>query len=140
MSSPILKPALKVVSLFAGCGGSNLGYKLAGCEVLAAVERDPHTVATYKANHPATLLLDGDITTLNPQEIMTELQLNAGELDILDGSPPCQGFSLAGKRQVKDPRNRLFEEYVQFLNAFQPKAFVMENVPGLVTGKMRTIF
>lgn len=71
---------------------------------------------------------------------MAELGLQQGELDILDGSPPCQGFSLAGKRQVQDPRNRLFEEYVRFLNTFQPRAFVMENVPGLVTGKMRTIF
>ncbi len=71
---------------------------------------------------------------------MAELGLQQGELDILDGSPPCQGFSLAGKRQVQDPRNRLFEEYVRFLKAFQPKAFVMENVPGLVSGKMRPIF
>jgi DNA (cytosine-5)-methyltransferase 1 len=140
MSSLVLKPALKVLSLFAGCGGSSLGYKLAGGQVVAAVERDPHAVQIYRANHPETLLLDGDITTLAPVEIMAQLALQAGELDILDGSPPCQGFSLAGKRQVQDPRNRLFEEYVRFLEAFQPKAFVMENVPGLVTGKMRGLF
>lgn len=130
----------QVLSLFAGCGGSSLGYKLAGGQVVAAVERDPHAVKIYRANHPWTLLLDGDITTLAPIEIMAQLALQAGELDILDGSPPCQGFSLAGKRQVQDPRNRLFEEYVRFLNAFQPKAFVMENVPGLVSGKMRGLF
>ncbi len=131
---------LTVISLFAGCGGSSLGYKMAGCDMLAAIERDSHAVSTYRANHPGTLLLDEDITQLDPNLIMTKLNLKSGELDILDGSPPCQGFSLAGARQVNDPRNRLFLDYIRFLQAFQPKAFVMENVPGLVSGKMQSTF
>lgn len=131
---------LNVISLFAGCGGSSLGYQLAGCNLLAAIERDPHAIATYRANHPGTLLIDEDIMQLDPVQLMKTLKLKPGELDILDGSPPCQGFSLAGSRQVHDPRNRLFLDYVRFLNAFQPRAFVMENVPGLVTGKMRSTF
>ncbi len=130
----------KVVSLFAGCGGSSLGYKMAGCDVLAAVERDPHAVATYRANHDGTTLLYADITQLDPLAILKQVGLTPGNLDILDGSPPCQGFSLAGKRQLNDPRNRLFEEYVRFLQSIQPKAFVMENVPGLVSGPMQGIF
>lgn len=130
----------KVISLFAGCGGSSLGYDLAGCKVLAAVEFDKNAAAVYRANFPDTRLYEADIATLDPLVVLSDLWLEPGELDILDGSPPCQGFSMAGKRRLDDPRNRLFEEYVRFLKAIRPKAFVMENVPGLVTGKMRAIF
>lgn len=130
----------KVTSLFAGCGGSSLGYKLAGCEVLAAVEYDKNAAAVYRENFEGTLLYEADITLLDPQSILTDLGLKPGELDILDGSPPCQGFSMAGKRRLNDPRNRLFEEYVRFLKVMKPKAFVMENVPGLVIGNMRSVF
>lgn len=130
----------KVISLFAGCGGSSLGYKLAGCDVISAIERDPNAAEVYRANFPNTQLFESDIMTLDPGEIMAMLSLKPKELDILDGSPPCQGFSMVGKRQVNDPRNRLFTEYVRFLKALKPKAFVMENVPGLVAGNMRGIF
>jgi DNA (cytosine-5)-methyltransferase 1 len=129
-----------VVSLFAGCGGSSLGYKLAGCRVLAAVEYDRNAAAVYRENFPDTRLYDADITTLDPDRVLTELNLKPGELDILDGSPPCQGFSMAGKRRMDDPRNRLFEEYIRFLKALKPKVFVMENVPGLIVGNMRAVF
>ncbi|WP_303674751.1 DNA cytosine methyltransferase [Vampirovibrio chlorellavorus] len=132
--------SMRVISLFAGCGGSSLGYKLAGCKVLAAVEFDKHAAAVYRANFQETRLYEADIATLDPLEVLKELGLEPGELEILDGSPPCQGFSMAGKRRMDDPRNRLFEEYVRLLRAIRPKAFVMENVPGLVTGKMRGIF
>lgn len=130
----------RVISLFAGCGGSSLGYKLAGCTVLAAVERDKNASAVYRLNFPDTRLYTEDICTLEPEQILAELGLKPGELDILDGSPPCQGFSMTGKRQLADPRNRLFSDYVRFLRILQPRAFVMENVPGLVAGQMRYIF
>jgi DNA (cytosine-5)-methyltransferase 1 len=131
---------LKVISLFAGCGGSSLGYKLAGCQVLAAVEYDRNAAAIYRENFQGTRLYETDITLLDPLTVLSEVNLKPGELDILDGSPPCQGFSMAGKRRLDDPRNRLFEEYVRFLTLIQPKAFVMENVPGLVIGPMRAVF
>ncbi len=131
---------LKVISLFSGCGGSSLGYKMVGAKVLLAIERDPHAVASYQQNHPDTDVLSADISTLDPAEILLKLQLSPGELDILDGYPPCQGFSTAGKRLVNDPRNRLFMEYIRFLKVIQPKAFVMENVPGLVAGDMKAVF
>jgi DNA (cytosine-5)-methyltransferase 1 len=130
----------KVISLFAGCGGSSLGYRLAGCEVLAAVEYDKNAAAAYRENFEGTRLYEADIVTLDPESVLADLNLKPGELDILDGSPPCQGFSMAGKRRMDDPRNRLFEEYVRFLKIMRPKAFVMENVPGLVIGNMRSIF
>ncbi|MCE3236121.1 MAG: cytosine methyltransferase [Vampirovibrio sp.] len=129
----------KVISLFAGCGGSSLGYKLAGCEVLAAVEYDKNAAAVYRENFEGTRLYEADITLLDPESVLADLNLKPGKLDILDGSPHCQGFSMAGKRRMNDPRNRLFEEYVRFLKIMRPRAFVMENVPGLVIGNMRSI-
>jgi len=129
------------VSLFAGCGGSSLGYYMAGGRVLLAVEWDPRAAACYMANFPGTPFHLGDIAELSGGEAMRLAGLwEPGELDILDGSPPCQGFSTAGKRQAGDPRNGLFWEYVRLLGAFRPKAFVMENVSGLVKGRMRPAF
>jgi DNA (cytosine-5)-methyltransferase 1 len=78
----------------------------------------------------------GDIADLDP----AVLDLEPGMLDVLDGSPPCQGFSMIGKRILDDPRNQLFREFVRLLTAWQPKVFVMENVPGLVIGKMKAVF
>ncbi|MBY0405540.1 MAG: DNA cytosine methyltransferase [Cyanobacteria bacterium] len=130
----------KVLSLFAGCGGSSLGYKLSGCQVVASIERDPNAASVYRENFPDTLLYEEDILQMDPVKVLAGCGLKPGELDILDGSPPCQGFSMAGKRRSTDPRNRLFQEYVRFLSAIQPKAFVMENVPGLVAGQMKGIF
>jgi len=128
------------VSLFAGCGGSSLGYKMAGGKCLLAVEWDKKAAAVYADNFPETPLYVGDIAALDGAEALRLAGVKPGELDLLDGSPPCQGFSTAGKRVVSDARNSLFREYVRLLEAFQPKAFVMENVSGLVKGKMRPIF
>lgn len=129
-----------VVSLFAGLGGSSLGYKLAGFDVRLAVEWDDNAVECYLANHPTTQIYHGDVAKLTSIDALRLAQVQKGELDVLDGSPPCQGFSTAGKRQLHDPRNRLFEEYVRILNVYRPRAFVMENVTGLIKGKMRIVF
>jgi DNA (cytosine-5)-methyltransferase 1 len=129
-----------VVSLFAGCGGSSCGYQMAGGKVLAAVEWDQNACDTYRLNHPDTRLLQQDINELDATELMKELDLSPKQLDILDGSPPCQGFSTMGRREVHDPRNRLFESYARLLKNLQPKVFVMENVSGLVKGKMKPVF
>ncbi|TWH48540.1 DNA cytosine methyltransferase [Sporomusa sp. KB1] len=130
----------KVVSTFAGCGGSSLGYKLAGGKVLMAVEWDDNAAETYRINHPGTYVYHGDIANLSVQEILNIIGLMSGELDIFDGSPPCQGFSMSGKREMHDGRNQLFREYVRLLRGLQPKVFVMENVAGMVKGKMKIIF
>ncbi len=129
-----------VISLFAGCGGSSLGYKWAGGKVLAAIEWDENAVQTYRLNHHNTPVLHRDIASVTIQELLDLTGLQPGELDILDGSPPCQGFSTAGKRQIDDLRNTLFKEYVRFLRGLQPKVFMMENVSGLVKGHMKHIF
>ena len=129
-----------VVSLFAGCGGSSLGYSMAGYRELLAVEWDNNAVETFKLNFPDVPVYHGDIAKLSVDECLRLAGVGVGELDVLDGSPPCQGFSTAGKRQMDDPRNSLFREYVRLLRGMQPRVFVMENVSGMVKGKMKLVF
>lgn len=135
-----MKDKFTVVSTFSGCGGSSLGYQLAGGKILLAVELDENAVKTYNLNFPETPIYWGDIHNLTIKEILEVTGLKVGELDILDGSPPCQGFSMSGKREFCDPRNQLYNEYVRILKGLQPKVFIMENVSGLVKGKMKLIF
>lgn len=129
-----------VVLLFSGCGGSSLGYKMAGGKALLAVEWDANAVETYRLNFPGTSVYCGDIARLSVEDCLRMAGLERGDLDILDGSPPCQGFSTAGKRRLNDPCNQLFREYVRLLRGIRPKVLVMENVSGLVKGKMKWIF
>ncbi len=129
-----------VISTFAGCGGSSLGYSMAGFRELLANEWDDNAVATFKLNFPDVPVIQGDIAKLTVEQVLEITGLQPGELDVFDGSPPCQGFSTAGKRIIDDPRNQLFREYVRLLRGLQPKVFVMENVSGMVKGKMKLIF
>lgn len=129
-----------VISLFAGCGGSSLGYQMAGFRELLAVEWDDNAVETFKLNFKGVSVYHGDIGDLSVDECLRLANVKPGELDILDGSPPCQGFSTAGKRDFGDDRNQLFKEYVRLLKGLKPKVFVMENVSGMVKGKMKLIF
>lgn len=143
INGPINPPGpykFTVVSTFAGCGGSSLGYKWAGGKVLVAVEWDQNAVDTYRLNHKGTHVLHRDIATVTAEELLELTGLQPGELDIFDGSPPCQGFSTAGKRQLDDPRNSLFKEYIRLLRGLKPKVFVMENVSGMVKGDMKHVF
>jgi DNA (cytosine-5)-methyltransferase 1 len=113
---------------------------MAGGKVRLAVEFDDHAAFTYRDNFPTTPLFHGDISTLSVEEALKHSGLQPGELDILDGSPPCQGFSTAGARRFSDARNQLFQEYVRLLRGLKPKVCVMENVAGMVKGKMKLIF
>ena len=132
------KPTL--VSLFAGCGGSSLGYKWADYDIRLAVEWDEGAVDIYRRNFPGANVHHGDITQLSGEQALEMAGVAPGELDVLDGSPPCQGFSTAGLREFDDTRNRLFEEYIRLLDAYRPKVFIMENVTGLKKGKMKLTF
>lgn len=129
-----------VISTFAGGGGSSLGYHMAGFRELMAVEWDDNAVETLRLNFPDLDIYHGDIAKLTVDEVLQRTGLQPGELDVLDGSPPCQGFSTAGKRILDDPRNQLFREYVRLLRGLMPKVFVMENVSGMVKGKMKLVF
>lgn len=129
-----------VISTFAGAGGSSLGYSMAGYRELLAVEWDDNAVETFRLNFPDVPVYHGDIAELTVEEMLRLTGLKPGELDVFDGSPPCQGFSTAGKRVLDDPRNSLFREFVRLLRGLKPKVFVMENVSGMVKGKMKLVF
>ena len=137
---PKAENAPTVISTFAGGGGSSLGYSIAGFRELLAVECDKHACEVFKLNFPDVPIYCGDVTKLSVEQCQERAGIREGELDVLDGSPPCQGFSLSGKRQFNDTRNQLYHEFVRLLRGLKPKAFVMENVSGMVRGKMKLIF
>lgn len=140
------------VSTFSGCGGSSLGYRMAGFRMLWASEFIPAAADTYRANAaPYTHLDTRDIRQVTANDILDTLDLEVGELDLLDGSPPCAAFSTAGKREAgwgvvktySDTRQRvddLFFEFTRILADLQPRVFVAENVPGLVQGTAKGYF
>jgi DNA (cytosine-5)-methyltransferase 1 len=145
------KNGYKAASTFSGCGGSSLGYKMAGFTVVWANEFIPAAADTYRANHPETILSTADIRTIGPAEFFEETGLKEGELDLLDGSPPCASFSTAGRRsegwgaakKYSDTVQRvddLFDEYVRLVRGIKPRIFVAENVSGLVKGVARGYF
>jgi site-specific DNA-cytosine methylase len=138
--APRTADAPTVISTFAGGGGSSLGYSMAGFREVLAVEWDDNAAATFRLNFPHVPLYHGDIAKLSVEEALRISGLEPGELDVFDGSPPCQGFSTAGKREFGDKRNQLFKEYVRLLRGLRPKVFVMENVSGMVKGDMKLMF
>lgn len=122
------------IDLFSGAGGLTQGLKQAGFNVVGAVESVPTYAESYRMNHSKTNLKESDITKISPTDYMKELGLNVGELDLLAGCPPCQGYSTIGTRnrgKKNDPRNELVYEVLRFAIAFQPKTIMMENVPAL---------
>jgi len=143
---------LNVASTFAGGGGSSYGYELAGYTVLWANEVVPAARDTYRANHPNTILDGRDIREVQAADILTATGLGVGDLDLFDGSPPCQSFSTAGKREkgwgkvaahadgTTQASDDLFFEYTRLLAGLRPRVFVAENVSGLVKGKAKGYF
>lgn len=119
----------KVFDFFAGCGGFSKGFELAGYDIVVANDNWKPAKETYEYNHKGTQFILKNIEELEPREIAN---IYNGTPDVIIGGPPCQGFSLAGLRQLDDERNRLYREFVRMVHEFQPKMFVMENVPGLV--------
>lgn len=144
---------LRVVSTFSGCGGSCLGYRMAGYRVVWANEFVPIAQESYRANAADCCILDcRDIRDVTAEEILQATGLPQGDVDIFDGSPPCQAFSTAGKREknwgkektyehgAKQCNENLFFEYVRLLKGLQPKVFIAENVSGLVKGTAKGMF
>jgi DNA (cytosine-5)-methyltransferase 1 len=148
----IEKKDIKIISLFSGGGGSSTGYHMAGGNVLLANEFIDIASSTYTSNWPDTIMLKDDIRKLNPIEVLNKINLKPGELDLLDGSPPCCGFSTSGLRnkgwgkvrrysdKKQDNIEDLFFEYIRFLKAIQPKVFIAENVTGLIKGVSKGYF
>jgi DNA (cytosine-5)-methyltransferase 1 len=125
----------KAIDVFSGCGGLTLGLKRAGFDVIGAVEIDALAVKTYTANHGKVHLWEQDVRKLTAPQILRALGLERGELDLLAGCPPCQGFSamrrLNGGRRVRDEQNDLVFDFLRLVRGLRPKAIMMENVPGL---------
>lgn len=123
---------MKVIDLFAGCGGFSTGFEQAGYNITKAVEFDPIIANTYEKNHLQTKMYVADIGTIDNENFFSE-----NEVDVIIGGPPCQGFSMAGARIrngfVDDPRNYLFKHYFNIVKIVKPKAFVIENVQGILT-------
>jgi DNA (cytosine-5)-methyltransferase 1 len=141
-----------VVSTFSGCGGSCLGYRMAGFRVLWANEFVPAAQASYRKNHPKTILDCRDIKLVTARDIEKAVGMKGSDIDVFDGSPPCQAFSTAGKREKGWGTGRKYEggtvqknedmffEYVRILKGLQPRTFIAENVSGLVKGTAKGYF
>jgi DNA (cytosine-5)-methyltransferase 1 len=125
------------VDLFAGAGGMTLGFEQAGFDVLAAVEIDPIHCATHKFNFPFWTVLCKSVTETTGAEIRKKSSIGNRRIDVVFGGPPCQGFSLIGKRSLDDPRNHLVFHFIRLVLELKPKYFVIENVKGMTLGKHR---
>ncbi len=120
-----------VLDLFCGCGGMSLGFEEAGYHVLLGIDFWKDALVTYERNHRESKTLLADMANLDPMEV--EQRQAADTVDVIIGGPPCQGFSIAGKRIVDDERNKLYKGFVRMVSHFKPKAFVMENVPNILS-------
>ena len=123
--------ALNVLDLFCGAGGLSYGFESAGFDILLGIDNDAKALETFELNHKGSKSICGDITQINYEEHIKPL-LNGKQIDVIIGGPPCQGMSLSGPRKFDDPRNKLYLSYIRLVKEIQPKAFVIENVPGLV--------
>lgn len=135
MSGEKIKP--NCIDLFCGCGGLSLGFENAGACILAGLDSWEDAIKTFNHNHKYSKGLCMDLSNIVPKDIKAEL--NGKSVDIIIGGPPCQGFSIAGKRKVNDERNELYKNFVQFVDYYKPKAFLLENVPNILSMGKGTI-
>ncbi len=117
---------MKAIELFAGAGGLSLGLEQAGIDVVLANEIEPDFAKTYALNHPTTRVINDDIHNIDWESELCEI----GKIDIVSGGPPCQGFSTVGSKNIKDPRNSLFYEYIRCVASARPSYVLFENVSG----------
>ena len=110
------KKIYKVLDLFCGCGGLSLGFEMAGYDIKLAIDNWEDALVTYRKNHKGTKTLNADLLNLNPQIVEQECDIH--DIDIIIGGPPCQGFSVAGKRIIDDDRNKLYKSFVRFVEHF----------------------
>lgn len=121
------------IDLFAGAGGMSEGFRQAGFQTIFANDVEEPATKTFSRNHPTSQVVAGDIRNIDATELLGHLNIKPGELDVLVGGPPCQGFSTYGQRNEDDIRNQLYIQYIRFLNTFRPKTFVIENVVGMLS-------
>jgi len=132
-------PRPLAVDLFAGAGGLSLGLEQAGFDVAAAVEYDPIHAAVHEFNFPDSTTFCRDVTVMTGDEIREGSSIQAREIEVVAGGPPCQGFSMIGKRALDDPRNSLLAEFTRLVLELRPRYFILENVAGLTVGNHRQL-
>lgn len=122
---------IRAIDLFCGCGGLSYGFECAGYDILLGIDNDAKALETFELNHKGSKSICGDITKITYENDIKPL-IGDKQIDIIIGGPPCQGMSLSGPRRFEDPRNKLYLSYIRLVKEICPKAFVIENVPGLV--------
>ena len=124
---------MNVLDLFSGCGGISLGFKLAGFKISGGIDIDPDSIKTFQKNFPKSKAVCESLLEYSDEKIVEDF--GDKEIDIVVGGPPCQGFSSANRwnKENEDPRNKLFFEYLRFVELLKPKAVVIENVRGILT-------
>lgn len=127
----ISKEPFSFIDLFCGAGGMSKGFEMAGFSPVLAIDNWQDALDTYKLNTPSATTLCADLSNIDVPTI--KRQQNIGKVDLIIGGPPCQGFSIAGKRIIDDVRNKLYKSFVAFVKYFSPTMFVMENVPNILT-------
>ena len=127
------------VDMFSGAGGITQGLKQAGYSVIMATDIDKDFSTAHRHNHPNVPFLERDITELTPKEFSKSIRatpfVNGHPIHLVSGGPPCQGFSMTGRRKSDDPRNQLFQHYLNVLKELKPQFFFMENVTGMLSMK-----
>lgn len=123
------------IDLFSGAGGLSLGLEQAGFEIVGSVEYDPVHLATHEFNFPDSSHICASVSDLKGPEILEASGLDYDDIDLIAGGPPCQGFSMIGKRALQDERNRLVFDFCRIIGEIRPRYFIMENVPGMKVGE-----
>ena len=122
-----------VLDIFCGAGGFSEGFREAGFKIVAGIDNDPQALLTYSANFPDALTIRKDLSRIPDVEDLEYRELFRKRIDVLIGGPPCQGFSIAGKRMKDDPRNKLYKAYLALIATLKPSVLVVENVPTILT-------
>lgn len=126
------------IDLFCGVGGLSLGFRQAGFDIVASVDHDPTNVEMYSKNFPDSKCIQADISKITGKEIRSIAGIGNKRVHVVFGGPPCQGFSMIGKRRYDDTRNSLIFEFARIVREIAPKYFILENVPGILTGNMKS--
>ncbi len=126
-----MKKKFTFIDLFCGAGGLSYGFEQAGFKALLGIDNDKKALETFEKNHNGAQTICGDITKINYEDI--KKIIGKRKIDVIIGGPPCQGFSLSGFRNFDDPRNKLYLSYIRLVEEISPMAFIIENVPGLIS-------
>lgn len=129
----ITESSYSVIDLFSGCGGLSHGFAKAGFKVLLGVDNWDLSLKSFARNHPGAKTLQADMASISPEVVEKLTDIKPGMVDVVIGGPPCQGFSISGKRNPSDSRNSLYLSFVQFVAHYKPKVFLLENVPNLLS-------